>query len=166
MIRSILTGLPVIVFCSFAFITSTGEEKGVYESAAFKGQKIQNTVFGEYLKENYSGRTMVMVVMYPCDHCMDATKDAQKLMDEKLVDNILIMGTEGLDAGSKEKFMKEVGQNYKTIDYNFDAFAEQLMAADSLFPNPPIGIFVQDNIIKKIYTQIPGVNSFEKYNPK
>jgi len=162
MFRNSIIIFFVFIFCTFI----TGEEKGVYSNAKFIGQKIQSTPFGEYVTQDLKGKTMLMVVMYPCDHCMDATKDAQKLMNEKLIDDILVMGTEGLDKGSKEKFMKEVGKEYKTIDYNFEALAAQLLVVDSLFPNPPIGIYLNDNIIKKIYTDVPGVNSFEKFNPK
>ena len=107
---------------------------------------------------------MLMVVMYPCGHCMDATKDAQKLLDEKLIDNIFVMGTEGLDIGSKQKFMKEVEHDYKSVDYDFDAMAAKLLAVDSLFPNPPLGIYLINDTIRKIYTEMPGVNSFAKFN--
>ena len=162
MLRSLLSISCIIVLASFAGLPS--DEKGVYSHPAFVGKKIQSTVFGEYFKDGLKGKTIAMVVSYGCEHCQDATRDAQKLWDEKLIDNIVILGTEMGDTGSRDKFKKAVEHNYTMIEYDFTQLAPKLMAVDSLFPPVPVGIYLKDDVIVKMYTQIPGVNSFAKFN--
>ena len=43
MIRNLLIVISIFIFCSFAFIAKTGEEKGIYTNDKFIGKKIQNT---------------------------------------------------------------------------------------------------------------------------
>ncbi|MEW6468699.1 MAG: hypothetical protein AB1458_07230, partial [Bacteroidota bacterium] len=131
MLKNTVALYAILLLCSFAFIPPQSEEKGNYVSPKFTGKKLQETVFGEFVKESFTGKTMLMVVSYGCDHCWDATRDAQKIKDEKLIDEIVILGAEAGEPGAKDKFKKETGQSYKMIDYDYNLLGKKLMTQDS-----------------------------------
>ena len=149
--------ITLLVFSSF---TGTGDDT-MYNSK-FLGKKLKETPFGEYVKQDLPGKTMVMFVSYGCSHCWDATKAIEELKKRKMIDNIIILGN-GTEA-DKEEFKKNTLPDYTMIDYDMGKIKINILASDPEFPSPPCALFIKDNILEKVFTKMPNPKTFTFLN--
>lgn len=154
-----LRAIPVLILLILASAFTPQSDDGIYKSA-FTGEKIAVSPFGDYIKEELPGNQVIMVVSYGCSHCWDATVAISKLKKEKLISNIIVLGTGTAD--EKAEFKKETGTDYKMVDYDFETLKNAIKISDPLFPPPPFAIWVQDNEIKAVFTEMPAARTFKK----
>lgn len=153
----------ILFFCVSSFSI---KEQGAFNSVLI-GKKITDTPLNEYIKEEVKGDQLILMIAYGCSHCREATEKAVQLKKNKLIDDLIILGSEAGETDAKKTFVG-LGENdqLKLIDYDWANFPREFTSAEKGFPNPPVIFYVHDNVIKKIITEIPGESAFKKMKEK
>jgi hypothetical protein len=127
------------------------------------GKKIADTPLHDYLKQELKGDQLVLLIAYGCSHCKEATEKAIQLKNNKLIDGLVILGSEAGEKGTKDAFREELSdRSIQLIDYDWTSFPKKFIIPEPGFPNPPVVFFVRNDVIKKILTGVPDEGGLKK----
>lgn len=154
-----------LFFLTFFFFTSflSKKEQGEFKSMLI-GKKITETPLNEYIKKDVNGDQLILLIAYGCSHCREATAKAIQLKSNHLIDNLIILGSEAGETYAKKTYIAELDKTneLQLIDYDWANFPRKFTVPEQGFPNPPIIFYVRDNVIKKIFTEVPTAVAFKK----
>ncbi len=144
----------------------------LYAQHAFKsiliGKNITDTPLHNYIKEEVKGDQLILMIAYGCSHCKEATGKALQLKKEKLIDDLIVLGSEAGETDAKKNYILEFkdASPFKMIDYEWATFPQKFIVPEPKFPNPPIIFYIRDNVLLKIITEVPDSNAFKKMKGK
>ena len=167
--QSILKRAPLFFYvffsaCCFSFSAPfVQKEKGTYNSLLI-GKKISESPLHAYIKHSVTGDQFIAVIAYGCSHCIETTSKIRKLKENKLIDDFIILGSEAGEDGTKKAFLSALPADEKIniVDYDWLSLPKKFIEPEPSFPNPPVVFFIRNNVIVKIFSELPSQNDFKK----
>jgi len=168
MVRLTLILSSLIFLSSFSKIDHLKKNDDGSIKSILVGKKISDSPFDEYIKTDLKGDHIILFLVYGCEHCWNAATAIKKLKDAKLVNDVIIMGSEAGETDTKKKFMEIVGTdlNCTIMDYDWATMPRKFTGPEPDMPPPPLAFYVHDNIIKKVYSVMPSEEEFKKVKVK
>jgi hypothetical protein len=153
--------------CLFLLVFSLSSFSQDAFNSVHTGKKITDTPLHDYLKEELKGDQLILLIAYGCSHCKEATEKAIQRRKEGLIDELIILGSEAGEKGSKELFRQELSdKSVRLIDYDWTSFPKKFIIPEPGFPNPPVVFFIRNNVIKKILNGVPDTGAMKKLKHK
>lgn len=154
--------LLLVCFCSFSK-QQLQKEKGTYNSILI-GKKVSESPLHDYIKHTVTGDQLIAVIAYGCSHCMETTSKIIKLKKNNLLDDFIILGSEAGEEGTKKTFLSAFAgdEKFNLVDYDWLSLPKKFIEPEPSFPNPPVVFFIRNNVIVKIFSELPSPNDFKK----
>lgn len=153
-----------LLFFTLFYVSSFSQDSF---NSVHTGKKIADTPLHDYLKQEIKGDQLVLLIAYGCSHCKEATEKAIQLKNNQLIDNVIILGSEAGEKGTKETFKEELSDHsIQLIDYDWTSFPKKFIIPEPGFPNPPVVFFIRNDVIKKILTGVPDASGLKKLKNK
>ena len=155
--------LSLVFLSSFSKMEQLKKDDGSVKSILV-GKKVSDSPFNEYIKTDLQGDQVILLIVYGCGHCRDAAIAVKKLKDAKLISDVIVLGSEAGEAGTKKEFMEIAGNalDCTVIDYDWETLPKKFTGPEPKMSPPPLAFYIHDNVIKKIYSVMPAEKEFRK----